>query len=165
MAANQKFTEELGAALANFLMWPPMAGRISAALMASPKPLTLTELQDQLHASGGAISESTRLLLTTGVIRRLKTPGVRRAQYEWSDDAWVNCAKHTRDQVAKLQDLAERTATTSDGSELFLSRIRDMEKYYHLMTDGLARLSDEYETQFRAEQPTEISATTKTMRT
>lgn len=152
MAVTDEFAEKLGTALATFLLWPPMAGRISAQLMTSSEPLTLTELQERLDASGGAVSEGTRLLLTTGVIRRIKTLGVRRAQYEWAPDAWVNCAKHFTDQMAQLRELAASTGAMLGGSDLFHERLHEMEKYYKLMTHGVAQLADAYEAEFLAEQ-------------
>ncbi|XPP26848.1 MAG: GbsR/MarR family transcriptional regulator [Leucobacter sp.] len=153
MALSEDFAEDLGSALATFLLWPPMAGRVSAALMMSPEPLTLAELQTRLGVSGGSISEMTRMLLTTGVIRRIKTPGVRRAQFEWAPDAWVNCVKHTATQMAQLRDLAIGTGDQVDDSEaLFRNRLQEMQHYYELMTKRLSELAAEYETAFNRAQ-------------
>jgi DNA-binding transcriptional regulator GbsR (MarR family) len=153
VALSEEFAEDLGSTLATFLLWPPMAGRVSAALMMSPEPLTLAQLQERLGASGGSISEMTRLLLTTGVIRRIKTPGVRRAQFEWAPDAWVNCVKHFTTQMTQLRDLAIRTGEQVDDSEgLFRNRLQEMQHYYELMTEGTSRLAAEYESAFNRSQ-------------
>lgn len=142
MESTEEFTEDLGLALATFLLWPPMAGRVSATLMASTEPLTLAELQDRLGASVGSISEMTRLLQTTGVIRRIKTPGVRRARFEWSPDAWDNCAQHFTQQMADLRDLAARNSErVGPAQPLLAHRLQEMERYYELMNSGIAELA------------------------
>lgn len=151
MASSDEFAERLGASLAAFLLWPPMAGRVAATLMSSPTPLTLADLQERLGASGGSISEMTRLLLTTGVIQRIKTPGVRRAQFQWVPDAWVNCANHTVRQMSQLKELAGQARQQGGASEEhFQQRLSEMEHYYQLMVDGVAQLAKEYEQAFHS---------------
>ena len=150
---SEEFAEDLGSTLATFLFWPPMAGRVSAVLMMSSTPLTLADLQVRLGASGGSISEMTRLLLTTGVIRRIKTPGVRRAQFEWAPDAWVNCVKHTASQMARLHELAQRTgAQAGESAPMFRERLNEMQRYYERMTESVAQIANDYEAEFRRSQ-------------
>lgn len=145
MTSSEDFTEDLGLALATFLLWPPMAGRVSATLLASSEPLTLAELQERLGASVGSISEMTRLLQTTGVIRKIKTPGVRRAQFEWAPDAWDNCAQHFTMQMGQLRDLAARTGAGVDAAQpLLRARLIEMERYYELMNEGIGQLARAY---------------------
>jgi DNA-binding transcriptional regulator GbsR (MarR family) len=127
--------------------WPPMAGRTAGVLLLSDQPMTVQQLQDELGASAGSVSEMTRLLITNGVVRRFKAPGTRHFVYEWRPDAWWGCLEHQLRQTEQLRDLAHRTE--HDGRtlpDLQQGRLHEMVAYYDFMVARLRSLLEEYRT-------------------
>lgn len=89
MAANDKpdpqllrIVEDVGMALADDRT-PPMLGRVLGwLLLNAPEPQTAEGMATALQASRGAISMSTRTLMSVGLISRRTEPGDRRTYYE-----------------------------------------------------------------------------------
>lgn len=137
----EDFTSVIGATMG----WPPMAGRTAGVLMLAEGPMTAQQLQAEVGASVGSMSEITRLLITNGVVRRVKSPGARHFVYEWRSDAWVGCLEHQLGQTRELRDLAHRTETIGAGlPEAQRRRLREMAGYYDFMVDRLTALLEEY---------------------
>lgn len=125
--------------------WPPTAGRTAGVLMLSERPLTARELQAQVGASAGSMSECTRLLIENGVVHRFKAPGSRHFVHEWRPDAWVGCLEHQLRQVETLRDLAHRTTATAGSLPGPVGpRAREMVAYYDLMAARLGAVLEEY---------------------
>ncbi|MFC5833382.1 GbsR/MarR family transcriptional regulator [Nonomuraea insulae] len=138
--------DDFGLYIGRAMGWPPMAGRAAGVLMLSESPMTMAELQDVLNASKGSLSETTRLLVVSGTVRRFKEPGSRQYVYEWRDDAWAGCLQHQLEQTTDLLTLAENARARSDGlPERQRARLTEMHEYYTFMVRRLEALLAEYE--------------------
>ncbi|GAA1209868.1 DNA-binding transcriptional regulator GbsR, MarR family [Prauserella alba] len=137
--------DDFGLYIGRAMGWPPMAGRAAGVLMLSESPMTMTQLQDALHASKGSMSETTRLLVLSGTVRRFKEPGSRHYVYEWRDDAWIGCLQHQIEGTTDLLALAEN-AQARDAAlpERQRARLRDMQEFYTFMVQRLETLLGEY---------------------
>jgi DNA-binding transcriptional regulator GbsR (MarR family) len=144
-ATIDSFGLKIGAAMG----WPPMGGRMTAILMLSEKPLTVAELREELHASAGSVSETTRILIEVGVIERVKVDGSRQHAFQWRRDAWVGCARHQVDQLLPFLELAT-TALQEDGrfSPEQQQRFQRMFEYYTHMVASMDAIAREIEAMF-----------------
>lgn len=125
--------------------WPPMAGRTAGVLLLSERPMTVRELQDELGASAGSVSEMTRLLIENGVVRRFKEPGARHFVYEWRPDAWAGCLEHQLRMTEQLRELAHHAERQGNSlSTQQQARLHDMAGYYDFMVARLTALLAEY---------------------
>lgn len=144
-AGAERLLEDFAVVIGQTMGWPPTAGRTAGVLMLSEQPMTARQLQAEVGASAGSMSEITRLLIDNGVVARGKEPGARYFVYRWRPDAWVGCLEHQLRQVEALRDLAHGTEATSGGlpgpARL---RLRDMVDYYDFMVVRLAGLLAEY---------------------
>lgn len=140
--------DDFAAVIGQTMGWPPMAGRTAGVLLLSDRPMTVQQLQDELGASAGSVSEMTRLLIMNGVVRRFKAPGTRYFVYEWRPDAWAGCLEHQLRQAEQLRVLAHRTG--GDGRalrDLQRARMREMVEFYDFMVARLSSLLEEYRAQ------------------
>ncbi|MFI6734982.1 GbsR/MarR family transcriptional regulator [Nonomuraea sp. NPDC050451] len=137
--------DDFGLRIGRAMGWPPMAGRAAGVLMLSETPMTMDELQAALNASKGSVSETTRLLVVNGTVRRFKEPGSRQYVYEWRDDAWIGCLQHQLEQTTELLGLAENArARSADLPERQRARMSEMHEYYTFMVRHLETLLGEY---------------------
>ncbi|WP_285622872.1 GbsR/MarR family transcriptional regulator [Actinoallomurus iriomotensis] len=138
--------DDFGLHIGRAMGWPPMAGRTAGVLMLSETPMTMAELRRALDASKGSMSETTRLLMVSGTVRRFKEPGSRQYVYEWRDDAWTGCLQHQLEQTTELLTLAENARARGAGLPgRQRGRIREMHEYYTFMVRRLEALLGEYE--------------------
>ncbi|MFP5070363.1 GbsR/MarR family transcriptional regulator [Pseudonocardia nantongensis] len=143
--AGHAVTEDFATVMGQTMGWPPLAGRTAAALLLSAQPMTTNQLQAETGASGGSISEITRLLISNGVVRRFKQPGTRHFVYEWRADAWAGCLEHQLQQTVELRDLAHRTqALGATLPETQQARLRAMAGYYDFIVVQLTAVLDDY---------------------
>ena len=77
---------EAWAGMSSLFGFSPSTARVSALLIASPEPLALGEIAEQLAISRGNASMSLRELRAWGVARRVARPGDRRDFYEVEGD-------------------------------------------------------------------------------
>ncbi|MEU6789762.1 hypothetical protein ABZ912_62195 [Nonomuraea angiospora] len=137
--------DDFGLRIGRAMGWPPMAGRAAGVLMLSETPMTMDELQAALNASKGSVSETTRLLVVNGTVRRFKEPGSRQYVYEWRDDAWIGCLQHQLEQTIELLALAENArARSADLPDRQRARMSEMHEYYTFMVRQLEALLGEY---------------------
>jgi DNA-binding transcriptional regulator GbsR (MarR family) len=143
--------DDFGLRIGRAMGWPPMAGRAAGVLMLSRAPMTMPELQRALDASKGSMSETTRLLMLSGTVRRFKEPGSRQFVYEWRDDAWIGCLQHQLDQTTELLELAENAQAQGAGlPDRQRARLREMHDYYTFMVRHIAAILAEYTTSWAA---------------
>lgn len=144
-STGELLLDDFAAVIGRTMGWPPMAGRMAGVLLLSDQPMTVQQLQDELGASAGSVSETTRLLITNGVVRRFKEPGTRHFVHEWRADAWAGCLEHQLRATEQLRDLAHRAE--QEGQELPAlqrSRLREMAVYYDFMVARLDALLEEH---------------------
>lgn len=144
-AAAELLVEDFATVLGQAMGWPPTAGRTAGVLLLSGEPMTAQQLQADVGASAGSMSEVTRLLITNGVVHRFKEDGARHFVYQWRPDAWVGCLEHQLRQVRRLRDLAHRTeASGGDLPPLPRRRLGEMAAYYDFMVARLTSLLEDY---------------------
>lgn len=155
---DDSLIEDFGRSIGAAMGWPRMAGRAAAVLMLHEEPMTLAQLQRTLEASKGSISETTRLLITSGTVARFKQPGARHFVYQWCDDAWIGCLKHQLDQTTQLLALAEDAQSrTAHLPARQRGRVREMLDYYRFMVRRLEGLLEEYSAGWQARNPSSES--------
>jgi DNA-binding transcriptional regulator GbsR (MarR family) len=138
--------DDFGLRIGRAMGWPPMAGRAAGVLMLNETPMTMDELQAALNASKGSVSETTRLLVVNGTVRRFKEPGSRQYVYEWRDDAWIGCLQHQLEQTTELLALAENArARSAELPDRQRARMSEMHEYYTFMVRSLEALLGEYQ--------------------
>lgn len=151
---DQALVEDFGRQIGGAMGWPRMAGRAAAVLMLHDEPMTLAQLQRTLGASKGSVSETTRLLMTSGTVARFKEPGARHFVYQWREDAWIGCLQHQIDQTAQLLALAENARTRTEHLPApQRERVREMSEYYRLVVSRLEALHEEYAAGWWARRP------------
>ncbi|WP_344860590.1 hypothetical protein [Amycolatopsis ultiminotia] len=142
---GERLRDDFATVIGQAMGWPPMAGRTAAVLLLSERPMTVQQLQDELGASAGSVSEMTRLLITNGVVHRFKPPGARHFAYEWRQDAWAGCLEHTLRQTTQLRELAHNALRENDEfAGLQRGRLRQMAAYYDFMVARLTLLLEDY---------------------
>jgi DNA-binding transcriptional regulator GbsR (MarR family) len=141
----EPLSEAFATVIGQTMGWPPMAGRAAGVLLLSEQPMTVQQLQDEIGASAGSVSEMTRLLIENGVVHRFKAPGARHFVYEWRSDAWVGCLEHQLHQTEQLRELAQNSLRQSDAlPDPQQRRIRDMADYYDFIVARLGSLLEDY---------------------
>lgn len=146
--------DDFGCTIGVAMGWPRMAGRAAAVLMLHDEPMTLAQLQRSLQASKGSVSETTRLLMTSGTVARFKQSGTRHFVYQWRDDAWIGCLQHQLDQTKRLLALAEDAQTRTGHLPAPQSeRVQEMHEYYRFMVRRLETLLEEYTALWQARHP------------
>lgn len=143
--------DDFGLRIGRAMGWPPMAGRAAGVLMLSKAPMTMAELQSALDASKGSVSETTRLLIISGTVRRFKEPGSRQYVYEWRDDAWIGCLQHQLEQTIELLTLAENAQAQGAGlPDPQRARLREMHDYYTFMARQIEAIFADYKASWTA---------------
>ena len=137
--------EDFASVIGATMGWPPTAGRTAGVLMLADAAMTAQQLQVEVGASAGSMSEITRLLITNGVVARFKAPGARHCVSPWRAAAWVGCREHQLRLVGVRRELAHRTRESAAAlPEVQRRRARDMAGYYDFMVDRLTALLEEY---------------------
>lgn len=154
--AHDALVDEFGTNVGRAMGWPPMAGRAAGVLMLSEKPLTMAQLQEELDASKGSVSEMTRLLIANGTVERFKEPGSRQFVYRWRDDAWIGCLQHVLASTTELRELAERAQARGAAMPAEQrDRLIEMREYYRFMVGRLETLLEDYTAGWESRQERE----------
>ncbi len=88
---------------------PPMAGRLMGwLLICDPSHQTAAELAEVLGASGGSISQTTRLLIQLGFLDRIAIPGQRSAAFRLRPKACPEHMSQILQRTSVKRELLER---------------------------------------------------------
>jgi len=88
---------------------PLMDGRVLAYLMILAAPYASSaQIADDLHASSGSVSMSTRRLLDEGFIKRYVAPGERRYYFRTEADIWGSWLAGEPRYLGRQRDVMER---------------------------------------------------------
>ncbi|NDJ36377.1 MAG: hypothetical protein GYB64_17115 [Chloroflexi bacterium] len=142
--------------LTNFFGFSPVMGRLYGALLMSPDPLSLDELEAIVEKSKASVSMNMRALERWGMAREVWVKGDRKKYYQAESDLWqiVRSVLESRErrevQVALnvLDENASRlTAAKSDLSEedqelaeFYLERVREMQAFFKFAQLGIEML-------------------------
>lgn len=111
--------------------YPPVMGRILACLtVCDPPEKSSQELAEYLHASKGAISQATRMLMKSGLIERVHVPNSRAYWFRLRENAWKGAV---RDEVHRMRRMQEVAAAGLDRmAHLPASRRRRLQEFHDM---------------------------------
>jgi len=137
--AQRLFIDRLGDAAETDGM-SPIAGRLFAALLLAPAPLSLDELAATLGVSKASVSTDARRLLERRIVERITRSGDRKDYYELAPDFF---ARGIRDRVARwrrIQQLID--GVRADASDLPVAAEDRFETVEAIQSTVLDRIDD-----------------------
>lgn len=85
----------------------PITGRILGWLMiCDPAEQSAGDIADTIGASRASLTSNIRLLMATGLVRRISRPGERTAYYRIEDDAWQKVMERKIAALSIFDDIA-----------------------------------------------------------
>ena len=88
---------------------PPIAGRIIGRLLiCDPPHQSSTELADYLNASRGSISTATRMLITSGMLEKVRHRGDRASYFRIREGCWTEMIHLEVMRIRRLRQIAEQ---------------------------------------------------------
>lgn len=142
--------------LTDFFGFSPVMGHLYGALLMSPDPLSLDELEEIVGKSKASVSMNMRALERWNMVREVWVKGDRRKYYEAEGDLWkvitsVIESRERREVGVALQVLEENArrlqqvkAQLSDEerhlAEHYLERVRDMQRFFQFAAVALEML-------------------------
>lgn len=134
--------------LTDFFGFSPVMGHLYGALLMSPEPLSLDELEEIVGKSKASVSMNMRALERWGMVREAWVKGDRRKYYEAETDLWkvVRSVVESRERrevgvalevlSSNAQKLKEAkpdlTEEERDLAEYYLARVRDMQEVFQV---------------------------------
>lgn len=132
--------------LTDFFGFSPVMGHLYGALLMSPEPLSLDELEEIVGKSKASVSMNMRALERWGMVREAWVKGDRRKFYEAEDDLWKVLISviesRERREVGVAVGVLEENARSLEGAkdhldqdekelaEYYLERVRDMREFF-----------------------------------
>jgi DNA-binding transcriptional regulator GbsR (MarR family) len=132
--------------LTDFFGFSPVMGHLYGALLMSPVPLSLDELEEIVAKSKASVSMNMRALERWGMVREVWVKGDRRKYYEAESDLWKIVASilgsRERREVGVALDVLEENARRLERSkphlsdeerelaEYYLARVKDMQAFF-----------------------------------
>lgn len=134
--------------LTDFFGFSPVMGHLYGALLMSPEPLSLDELEEIVGKSKASVSMNMRALERWGMVREIWVKGDRRKYYEAESDLWkvarsiiesrerreVGVALDVLDENSqKLEEATERLSEDErELADYYLARVQDMQEFFQL---------------------------------
>src|SRR5215211_7951814 len=129
---RRRYVEEFGLLFGQFGL-SRMFGRVLGVLMISDPPeRSAEELAEELGASRGSISQTTRSLIQMGLVQRWSRPGERRDYFRIKPGAWHEIMRREMEALGSFRKTAER------GLELLGSKDPDARRSLEEMRDFYA---------------------------
>ena len=139
--------------LTDFFGFSPVMGHLYGALLMSPAPLSLDDLEEIVAKSKASVSMNMRALERWGMVREVWVKGDRRKYYEAESDLWqvvrtviesrerreVGVALGVLDENAKRLERA-RPNLPEDERDLashYLDRVREMQAFFEFAATAL----------------------------
>jgi DNA-binding transcriptional regulator GbsR (MarR family) len=154
-AVRDSMIEGLGQ-LTDFFGFSPVMGHLYGALLMSPDPLSLDELEQIVDKSKASVSMTMRALERWNMVREVWVKGDRRKFYEAESDLWKIVAaileSRERREVSRALTVLEQNAQklqeaqpklASEDRELaehYLQRVQDMQAFFRYAQFGLELL-------------------------
>jgi len=126
---RRRYIEEFGLLFGQFGL-SRMLGRVLGVLMISDPPeRSAGELAEELGASRGSISQTTRSLIQMSLVQRWSRPGERRDYFRIKPGAWHEIMRREMEALGSFRKTAER------GLELMGSKDPDARRSLEEMRD------------------------------
>ncbi len=142
--------------LTDFFGFSPVMGHLYGALLMSPKPLSLDELQEIVGRSKASVSMNMRALERWNMVHQVWVKGDRRKYYEAEGDLWkvitsVIESRERREVGVALKVLEENSRRLEAAqahlseeerhlAEHYLNRVRDLQRFFQLAQAALEML-------------------------
>lgn len=127
-----------------------MAGRVWGLLAISEEEaLSAQELADRLQASAGSISTATRLLISLGMIERIRRPGDRKTYFRPRPQAMSSLLMHRQMVLTQALRLAERGLEEFGDRPAVRERLEEWRHLYAFFARETPALIDRYEEERR----------------
>jgi DNA-binding transcriptional regulator GbsR (MarR family) len=142
--------------LTDFFGFSPVMGHLYGALLMSPQPLSLDELEQIVDKSKASVSTTMRALERWNMVREVWVKGDRRKFYEAESDLWKIVAaileSRERREVTRALTILEQNAQklqeaqpklSSEDRELsehYLQRVQDLQAFFRYAQFGLELL-------------------------
>lgn len=134
--------------LTDFFGFSPVMGHLFGALLLSPEPLSLDELEEIVGKSKASVSMNMRALERWGMVREVWIKGDRRKYCEAENDLWkvvrsvvesrerreVGVALRVLEENAERLEEARPTLSEDDGelAEYYLARVKDLQRFFEI---------------------------------
>lgn len=142
--------------LTDFFGFSPVMGHLYGALLMSPKPLSLDELQEIVGRSKASVSMNMRALERWNMVRQVWVKGDRRKYYEAEGDLWkvitsviesrerreVGMALRVLEENSQRLEAAQAHLSEEERqlAEHYLNRVRDLQRFFQLAQAALEML-------------------------
>ncbi len=142
--------------LTDFFGFSPVMGHLYGALLMSPKPLSLDELQEIVGRSKASVSMNMRALERWNMVRQVWVKGDRRKYYEAEGDLWkvitsviesrerreVGVALRVLEENSRRLEAAQAHLSEEERhlAEHYLNRVRDLQRFFQLAQAALEML-------------------------
>ncbi len=119
-----------------------LMGQIIGLLLFYTKPLSLDQISEELNMSKGPVSQITRRLHDSNLIKKIWLPGDRKDYYEINPHLFANAFQSsihiTNANIQIAQNLKKNIENVeSDQLEPLMNRMNEMEHFYTLMAKHL----------------------------
>ncbi|HEC23507.1 MAG TPA: hypothetical protein ENI95_11400 [Chloroflexi bacterium] len=142
--------------LTDFFGFSPIMGHLYGALLMSPEPLSLDELEEIVGKSKASVSMNMRALERWGMVREVWVKGDRRKYYEAESDLWkvvrsVLESRERREVSIALRVLEENVRRLEEAkprlkeeeralAEHYLARVEEMQTFFRFAQMALELL-------------------------
>jgi DNA-binding MarR family transcriptional regulator len=126
-----RYIEEFGLLFGQFGL-SRMLGRVLGVLMISDPPeRSAEELAEELGASRGSISQTTRSLIQMSLVQRWSRPGERRDYFRIKPGAWHEIMRREMEALGGFRKMAERGLDLIDSEDPAARRsLEEMRDFY-----------------------------------
>ncbi len=139
---------------------PRMAGRIFGwLLVCDPPEQSMEDLAAAVQGSKASMSTMTRLLVQSGLVEKVRTPGARRDQFRVQPGQWQRLWR------SRIELIQQATLLTGRGLELLAgkspalrARLEELHRQYRFFGLHFPELLDRLEREWTGERPSAARA-------
>ena len=151
---RSRYVEEFGLLFGQFGL-SRMFGRVLGVLMISdPSERSAEELAEELGASRGSISQTTRSLIQMGLVQRWSRPGERRDYFRIKPGAWYEIMRREMEALGDFRKMAERGLSLLDSEDPSARRsLEEMRDFYTYWEKEMPAVLERWEKESRKGDP------------
>ncbi|HJQ28692.1 MAG TPA: MarR family transcriptional regulator [Rubrobacter sp.] len=157
---KRKYVEEFGLLFGQFGL-SRMLGRVLGVLMISDPPeRSAEELAEELGASRGSISQTTRSLIQMSLVQRWSRPGERRDYFRIKPGAWHEIMRREMEALASFRKTAERGLELLDSDAPDARRsLEEMRDFYTYWEREMPAVLDRWERESQSSDESDLDST------
>jgi len=151
---RSRYVEEFGLLFGQFGL-SRMFGRVLGVLMISDPPeRSAEEMAEELGASRGSISQTTRSLIQMGLVQRWSRPGERRDYFRIKPGAWYEIMRREMESLGDFRETAERGLELLDSEDPDARRsLEEMRDFYAYWEREMPAVLERWEKESRRRDP------------